>query len=841
MARFSKVPSIAPQIRRGIVWVWVSILLANAQEIEVRRALPVPPKDWNDYQNPAWMDKVVTEPEVRRAVPVPKATIQPTPSPALTMTPPAPFISVTPSPGEEPSNIRIAPNSSGNVTALERANQFYSRKDYDLAIPEYERFLISDSSAPGRDGALFRLAECHRMAGNPPAARAGYQKLVTEFQSGEFAAAGAFRLGEILLEEKQFEPASIQFDLASREAKDAEIRLSAGYFAARSLDAMKKDDMAEERYRTVIGTQGNNPYRDSAAMALVAIQLRNGKKQAALAGLENFLETAPASEISSAAALQAAALAKELGQRSEALKFYEKATTGADVAIRAEARLGALRLRYESGEWDRIASQGSGMVSELPESNRAEALQIIGAALRKVGKEAEARRVYDRLVKEYPAAASNPDTLYQRLLTLYATKDKSLPAEVDIFLKASKDPRQSASASLLKAETLFDLGDYAAAAQAYAPLGKNELLKKEQRTAALYKYAWSLAASGDNNGAITAYTAFIDQFPNDQLASSAVLQRGLARQKIQAFAESLADFNFVCSQYPYSKEVELALLQKALTYGQQKNYPAMSAAFQELLEKFPNTAAAAQAHFWLGWAAFENKNYNDAINLLDKSRLLDSKNYGERAGVRILLAHYQLQNRSEALRESDSCRQIPVEVAIWLAQGCLDDKKPAKVEKLLLPLVQQSSSAPQALSLLAESELALGKSKSAKEHALKYLETPTDALSQAKAHLIRAKACLALKQYAEARDAAQQTMQLQPEGALNAEARMVIGDVSYAEGDYESAARAYMTVGLLTEDPILTPNALKRANEAYRRAGKDADADKAIKEIRDRFPDSAVM
>jgi TolA-binding protein len=831
---------MAPKIRHGIVLAWVSILFANAQDIEVRRALPVPAKEWNDYQNPAWMDKVVTEPEVRRAVPVPKATIQPTPTPAPSITPPAPVISATPTQVEESSNIRIAPNSSANVSALERANQFYSRKDYDLAIPEYERFLISDSSAPGRDGALFRLAECHRMAGNPPAARAGYQKLVTEFHSGEFAAAGAYRLGEILLDEKQFEPASIQFDLASREAKDAEIRLSAAYFAARSLDAMKKDDLAEERYRTVMVTQGNNPYRESAAMALVAIQLRNRKKQAALAGLENFLETAPASDTSSAAALQAATLAKELGQRDVAIKFYEKAATSADPAIRAEARLGALRLRYESGEWDRIASQGSAMVSELPESNRAEALQIIGAALRKVGKEAEARRIYDRLLKEYPAAA-NSDILYQRLLTLYASKDKSLPAEVDAFLKASKDPRQSASASLLKAETLFDQGDYAAAAQAYAPLGKNELLKKEQRTAALYKYAWSLAASGDNNGAIAAYTTFIDQFSNDQLASSAVLQRGLARQKTQAFVESIADFNLICSQYPYSKEVELALLQKALTYGQQKNYSAMTAAFQELLEKFPNTAAAAQAYFWLGWAAFENKNYNDAIKFLDKSRLLDSKNYGERAGVRILLAYYQLQNRGDALRESDSCRQIPLEVAIWLAQGCLDDKKPAKAEKLLLPLVQQSSTAPQALSLLAESELALGKFKSAKEHALKYLDTPTDPLSQSKAQLIRAKACLALKQYAEARDAAQQTMQLQPEGPLNAEARMVMGDVAYAEGDFESAARAFMTVGLLTEDPILTPNALKRANESYRRAGKDADADKAIKEIHDRFPDSAAM
>ena len=60
------------------------------------------------------------------------------------------------------------------------------------------------------------------------------------------------------------------------------------------------------------------------------------------------------------------------------------------------------------------------------------------------------------------------------------------------------------------------------------------------------------------------------------------------------------------------------------------------------------------------------------------------------------------------------------------------------------------------------------------------------------------------------------------------------------EQDYESAARAFMAVSILLDDPKLTPKALRRAADAYRRAFKDAEADKAMKELLERFPGSAL-
>ncbi len=842
-------------MKLGIRFCFFILPACAVAQVEVRRALPVQPLDPDSYPNPAWVERAVEEIEVRRALPAsaPEPTpLYPSPIEVTPIAPapiapapiaPAPIAAV---PLDDPSNIRIAPASNGDAgsAALDRGNHLYSRKMYDLAIPEYELFLISSTNSPSRDAALFRVAECHRMAGNSSAARSAYEKLLFEFKAGEFAAAGAYRLGEIHFAEKHFEPAFLQFDLASSGVGDPEVRLSAAYFAARSLDALKKDDMAEERYRAVLAASGTNPYHDNAGIALAALQLRNGKKTSALSTLANLIETTSSPDVGNSAALQAGALAKELGIVDKALQFYDRvAQRGGDEKSRSEAFLAALRLRYETNDADGIIGAGEGIENRVPVESRAEALQILASSYRKAGKENLAVGIYDRLAKEFPEMASNPDTRYQRLLSLYATKDKGFVSAVDEFLKIAKNPKHIASASLLKAETLFLQGDYAGAAAAYGTIVENAAFTPEQQKASLYKWAWCLAESGDQSGAIRAYTSFVEKNPQDKLAATAILQRGLAKQKTGDFDSSLSDFELVVKAYPFSKEVEIAILQIALTYGQKKNYSEMSNAFRLLLQKFPNTAAAAQAKFWLGWAAFEQKDYKAAVAQLDSARTLDPAAYRDRAALRILLSHFQLKDLSSTAREAEQCKPelIPPELRVWLAQGMFESKDFIKAEKHLAPLVAIPASMPvDGWILLAETQMALNKMAEAGTSVDQYLSMTEDPDARARGLLLKARAALGLNKVAEARLAADEALQLQPEGRLNSEARYVVGEIFFKESDFDSAARSFMAVAVLTEDPDITPRALKKAAEAYRLSGKDAEADKALKEVGERFPGSLM-
>ena len=81
---------------------------------------------------------------------------------------------------------------------------------------------------------------------------------------------------------------------------------------------------------------------------------------------------------------------------------------------------------------------------------------------------------------------------------------------------------------------------------------------------------------------------------------------------------------------------------------------------------------------------------------------------------------------------------------------------------------------------------------------------------------------------------------LQPEGPINAEARILSGDILAGKQDYTSAAKAYMTVALLNDDDALVRKSLTRAADAYRRAGNLPESQKTLEELHKRFPDAPV-
>jgi len=813
----------------GFLFATVAATLGQpvSGEPEVRRALPV------NAQNPPLMSRVEAAIPVATPIPSPAST------PAETFQPQPRVENVpTPQPDEEGS-IRIAPSgATGNRNeALDLANSLYSRRMYDLAVPEYERFLISASGSEGRDAAMFRLAECHRMLGNPTAARAGYEKLVMEFQKGEFAGAGAYRLGEFLFGEKIYDAAHAQFQTAAQEAKDSEVRLTALYFSARSLDYLKNDAGARAGYEAVLAVKGKNPYRDHARMAAADIDARNGKKDAALASYEELAGRPENPAMAAEAAVKAASITAELGKPAKALALFNKVLSSSDAGDwKAVAVIGTMRLRYEGSDYPAVVGMAAA-VDGLPATTREEALQILAASYRKTGNNLEARRTYDRLLKEFPD--SQGESRYRRLVSLYALNDKNLIAEIDAFLEKTTNPKERTQALLLKAETLFKQGDYTGAGKAFEGLLARELAD-DVRADALYKMAWCLAAIGNHPEAAAAYSEFLSKFPDHRLAPTALAQRALSKEGSKAFDAAIGDFDAIAKKYPGTKEHELALQHKALIFGQQQKYAEMAQTFDKLLAEFPKTAAAGQANFWLGWAAFEQKDYKGAISKLESARSIDAAQYAERATLRIILAHYYLEDRAAVAREAEGYKggNLPSEISLWLASKQVDDGNYAKAEALLLPLTANPAALPpDAWIQLAECQIRLGKFREAVGPAEKFLASARDPATRSRALLTITRIRLGLKQFSEASAAVDEALLLQPEGRLNAEGRLLQGDILLAQSDCDGAARAYMTVSVLLEDPAITPRALQKAAEAYQRANNRFESEKALAELRQRYPD----
>src|SRR6266545_6392256 len=120
------------------------------------------------------------EPEVRRARPVDE-------SPAPRAVPAEDSIERTIRSLQQDSSERPKGDTErADQRQLEYANGLFTRKLYDLAIPEYQKYLDDYPGRPGRANAYFSLGECYRNLNRVSSARTNLQKRIMPLRSRSF-------------------------------------------------------------------------------------------------------------------------------------------------------------------------------------------------------------------------------------------------------------------------------------------------------------------------------------------------------------------------------------------------------------------------------------------------------------------------------------------------------------------------------------------------------------------------------------------------------------------------------------------------------------------------------
>ena len=140
---------------------------------------------------------------------------------------------------------------------------------------------------------------------------------------------------------------------------------------------------------------------------------------------------------------------------------------------------------------------------------------------------------------------------------------------------------------------------------------------------------------------------------------------------------------------------------------------------------------------------------------------------------------------------------------------------------------------------LADTETKLKNFAQAEVAYEKYLQVATDPAAKAKTLLALGATKIATHKPDDAQKIAEEIMSLQPEGRVNAEARLLAGDVQVEREHFDEAGKAFMGVALLYDDPAITPRALQKAALAYQKAGRQEEADRVTKQLRDKYPNYA--
>jgi TolA-binding protein len=755
---------------------------------------------------------------------------------------------------DDSTDIRIAPQAPGapvtpaDVIQFNLANDFYVRKQYTQAAAEYERYLGQYPEGAQRQDALWWLGECYRQLNRIPAARSSYQNLVISFKEGQFVGAATYRLATIDFNAQSYRSAQPLFERSATLAKADDVRLSSLYFDALCLEKLDRRDETAPIYADILSITANNPFRDDARLALAHLAILDKHPGDAFKQYEALSREAAKPALQAEASLKAGLLARELDQNDTAGALFTRATTlpGASATVRADAMIAQLHLLYDTNKYRQLLDAYAATRPAMTDALQPEAMLLAANAQRQLGQHAKAQAIYDEILAQYSQSPQAPEARYQRIISLYASNDPNFVKEADDFVALSNDMTENDQVRLMKADTLFKKGDYLAAAYAYNVLDGSPNLPVKYRAETAYRLGYCYAQAHDAEKTVDAFTRFLHQYPDHPFTVKALIQRAVAYEQEKKYENALTDFNTVITEHAGAKEREAALQQKALILGEQGDDRGMTEAFRALLKDYPKTDSAGLANFYIGRAAFAAADYAGALESFESARRAAPKEYGAKAGLLIILCEYQLKNAAKltsdiaAYEGAKMQPPVPSEILRWLGEKEYDAKEYASAEKHLATATSSPGNLlPDTWLLLARARLNLEKWDGALTAAGHYLEAEgsMEPAAHAQGLLVRGEALVGLERYDEAQKAADEMLELQPEGTLNAKARLLAGRVALARGKFQEAAKSFMSVSVLYDDPQITPQALAQAADAFEKAGQSDEAAKATEQLKTRYPD----
>src|SRR5256886_1336931 len=633
---------------------------------------------------------------------------------------------------------------------LEYANALFTRKMYDLAIPEYQKYLDDYPGASGRANAYFSLGECYRNLNKTSNARTNFQKVLNDYGESDFAGPAAYALAEMAFTQKSYADALPLFHRSAAKSKDPAVALSAHYFEARCLEALDKKDEALDIYQQVAEAKNPNPYREDARGTAARIALARGRKADALRQYEALSNETQKPALKAETTVRAGLIALDLlqsdkgkidkGMSDKAMALLQKGRSLPEAGRwRSLAQLGILRLQFQTGQFAQLLNDYKKTQQQLPEEMRAEVILLAANSQRQLGHAKEAEALYREILDKYRGREEAKEAAFERLINIYNSDPSTLPPEVDEFLATNPSAERADQAKLFKAEALYKQQNYPRAAPIFSELRASKLSPK-LRAEAAYQLGSCYLQMKDVAGIVEAFGFFVQAFPDNPLAPSAYAGRAETYESDKNYDAALSDWNAILAKYPQAREREEALQRKALILGQQQNPKGMSETFRQLLKEFPKSPAASMAHYYIGKSAFEMKDYKTALASLNTARQLDKDHYYVPATVRIISCYFGLHDRPAVTREIDGFlganagATIPAEILEWLGIEYYNEKNYGAAEKYLgvLGKIDNPPVKPDFWFYLGDAAARQQKFDEAENAFGKYLEVATDPAGKAR-------------------------------------------------------------------------------------------------------------
>lgn len=723
---------------------------------------------------------------------------------------------------------------------------------YQRVIPHLEAYIAQFPNHPNVQPATYYLGECYYHSGSTGAAKRVLHSVINRYREGRYVALASNRLGYDAVAQKKYAQAAVHFGRVATMSTTAQERHRGRYQEASCYRYAGHIDEAIRSYSMVEAAEDAPPnYRENAKLKLGHLYLAKKQNDKAMGKFKALMLPEVTANLRIEAILNVGLLSLQKKDVETADRCFKAVLLSDQDKFKSSAQAALMESMYTAKDFQGVLDVIKRGEYPGPPATEAIKYAIAGRSAYQLKFYNEAIRLFAQAERQVPLSAEAFEASYFRLLCFYNIEGANIPMQVDAFLEIYQQryPKHERihKALLMKAETLFDAGKHREASAEYNQID-SKMIGETNQANLFYKRGWSLSMSGDHNGAVRSFTRFLAKYPDDDRASGVIARRGKSFLALGDRASALKDFDLLIQRFPKDELAALAWQNSARIRKDDKDYPDMIRRYEALLEGFTDLKedTRANARYWIGWGNYQLKKYGEAIAALEMAGQLDPETYGFNCGMLIIYSAYSMKDKDRLQKEVDligelnHAEKIPAPIFRWLGAQCFNAGEMESCQRYLTLGVSfdDPRGTPQAFwKMLGKACVETGKYEEALVATENFLDVVEQPFWKAETLLDRAEAYLGLENLAEAKKCAEEGLELRPKGGINAELRMILGDIAYNNKDYADAAAYYVVVvQLFVDDKELRSDALFKSYNALLKKGDVEESKHYLEVLKKEFP-----
>ncbi|HTL47533.1 MAG TPA: tetratricopeptide repeat protein [Verrucomicrobiae bacterium] len=741
---------------------------------------------------------------------------------------------------EEPA-AAPAPAASGIDDRFDFADGLYARNMYDMAATEYQNLIKEAPDHPRTRDASYRLAESYFFLKQYDKAMAGYQAWLAKFPSEAQADSAKLRIAESLYYQGKTDEALAQFGTMAGSPKPL-VKSAAHYYLGKILLETGREAEAKPHFEALREPGPDNGFSEIAVYHLGQIALKDKDYKTAADEFKKLgsSEKADLKELAAFGLGQVSFLSGDYEQARQA--FLQTFQLSKKPEVRQEALLNAAKSLFE-------LKQYSGILDLMKPENlqglpNAAPLKMMAATARfELGQFNEALALYDEILVLPGITAQE--------------KEAAELGKVEAILRSGDAAKALAAAQAMPQERSFfkDRWTYLMA-EVMKQAGKSDEALKlldslpqdtdpEFRSRAELNRAHILLDSGDLKGARAQMDQFLKDHPDHPLAKQTLMNRISLDIKLGELQEATKSSDAFLQKFGETPEGKQVRYQLASLYLSLKDYPGAFSAYEKYLQLYPDDEKKHEALFYMGYAKQLAGDIQKAVEYytqVQQGKLREDLYAGALKNLAYCYVRLEKWDAAAAayrqLLKSGSGSDVGPDIYLWLAEYYRSRQDgPALTE-----VMESFKSSPKAAENAAEAEYFSGEAArltNQPDKALAHYDACLQKESPVKAKALLGKATVMLDRNDPAaavpilEDAIRQSKDDQE---MNLEARMKLASVYKIQSNFLEAAKAYLAVAILYDDPASTPDALWNAGENFEKAEHSDEARKAYQELTQRYP-----